>query len=221
MNEKSTILLVLVIVMFGLCGFILYDAKTNNRLGFGKDQPKNNWQWEDDWNKTNPIESPKPPVQPPEVKPEKPTQPQEQIVATSYVEAIKKAAEVKMEVLVFFEADWCNWCQKLKKETLTDPKVKEAMKKYIVVHVNTDQDRSTGKKFGVKYLPSYVVTNAQEQSIKADGGFKTPDQFIQWLNGGGQTQPPGVQPNAPQAPPERERPKLFPRRPQMCSDISE
>ena len=233
MNQRASALLLLLIVVLGFGGFVLYDFKTNNRLGLRKEDPKNNWNWDDDWNKTNPIEQPK--------EPEKPVLPKEQVVAGSYAEAIKKAAELKMPVLVFFEADWCTWCKKLKQETLTNTKVKEAMKKYIVVYVNTDKDRATGKKFGVRYLPTYVVTNAQEAILKSDGGFKTPDQFVQWLGEPSKPdgdQPKGDQPDKKKVQPKGDQPpdrkKVQPkgdggnqsperrrfRRPQMCSEIN-
>lgn len=181
--------------------FIVYDMKTDNRLGFGKGERKTNWQWEDDWNKTNTVQKP-------EAKPEETAK--EQIVAENYEDAIKKSGETKMEVLAFFVADWCSWCQKLKKDTLSDPKVKEAMKKYVVVYINADQDKATPKKFGIKYLPSYVVTNSQEKNLNSDGGFKTTDQFIQWLNG----KPSQIDPDK-----KTVKPKLNPKSPKMYSEI--
>ena len=214
MNEKSSILLLLVVVMFCLVGFVIYDAKTNNRLGFGKDKTDDNWQWEDQWDGA-PVE----PKIDPKVAPKVPTPVKplpEQLVVGTYAEAIKKAAELKMPVLVLFESDQCSWCKKMKEETFPDPKVQEAIKKYIVVHVDVYKDKAIAKKFGVKYLPSYVVTNAQEESVKVDGGFKTADQFVQWLDA--KEPSPQVEPKKPQ---EKQPNRRLPRRPQMCSEITE
>lgn len=221
MNQRTGTLLLLLILLLGFAGFLIYDYKNSNHFGFRKDEPKSNWTWEDDW-KANPIEQPK-------EQPKKPETPKEQVVAGTYAEAIKKAAELKMSVLVFFESDWCSWCKKLKSETLSDAKVKEAMKKYIVVFVDTGKDRAAAKKFGVRYLPSYVVTNDKEEKVKSDGGFKTADEFLRWLG----TQPDQVKPD-PKQPEKKVQPpqpkgedntpppqgRRF-RRPQQCSDIDE
>lgn len=207
MNQKLTLALMLSVVILGFAAFILYDTKTNNRLGFKK-EPAKNWQWEDDWNKVNPIQEPKskPDIDKPNQN--KPVTPRSQITAATYAEAIKIAGERNMLALVFFEADWCKWCQKMKQETLPELKKRDALLKYVFVEVNTDKDRAPATKFGVRSLPSYVVTNAQEAKLNLGTGFKSVDQFVQWLGNGGDvpigppSTPPGTQPkpSKPQSP---------------------
>jgi thioredoxin-related protein len=105
-----------------------------------------------------------------------------QIVASDYKDAIKKSGEKGMPVLVFFEADWCGWCTKMKRESLTDAKVKDVMKNYILVYVDYDKNKSVARKFGVQSLPSYAITNVNEKSLKSDGGYLDGNGFAQWLD---------------------------------------
>ena len=106
----------------------------------------------------------------------------QQIIASSYKEAIKRSGEEGIPVLVFFDADWCSWCKKMKSETLTDRNVKEIMKNYVLVFVDYDRNKSVARKFGVQGLPSYAITNVNETKLKSDGGYLSADKFHRWLD---------------------------------------
>ena len=107
---------------------------------------------------------------------------QQQITASSYREAIKRSGEEGIPVLIFFDADWCSWCKKMKSETLTDKNVKEIMKNYILVFVDYDRNKFVARKFGVQGLPSYAITNVNETKLKSDGGYLSADKFHRWLD---------------------------------------
>ncbi len=112
----------------------------------------------------------------------------DQIIANSYKDAIKKSGEEGMPVLIFFEADWANLSQKMKRELTTD-KVKEIMKNYILVFIDYDKDRATHWLWAQNkhsqhstILPSYVITNMNEAKLKLGDGYLDADKFYQWLN---------------------------------------
>jgi thiol:disulfide interchange protein len=207
MDQKTFVLGILLVVCIGFGGIILYDMKANNR--FGVNEPKSNWQWNDDWNQVNPQQQPQQPQQQPPVRPEVPERPMGQITATSYADALAQAGKHGMPVLINFGADWCSWCKKMKSETLTDQKVKDVMMNYVYLYVDTDKDRATGRKFGVSALPSFVITNCNEQKLKFEQGYKSAGEFEPWLNDSSMFK----QPKKDDAKPERqEEPQPQPRR---------
>lgn len=178
MDQKNIVvgLLLFVIVAFG--GLIFYDVKVGHKFEkfLGKEIVAKNWKWEDSWDGKGPI------TQPDKIQTPPVATPGPQLIAGSYTEAIQKSGEVGKPVLVFFTAEWCQWCKKMKAETMTDSKVQSVCKNYILVYVDTDKDRAPATKFGVESLPSYVVTNAKEAKLKMDAGFKNADSFASWLN---------------------------------------
>lgn len=183
MNERNVAVGLLLFVILAFGGLIFYDVKVGHKFEklLGKEKVANNWKWEDNWDGKGPT-GPGPGPDRPSPTPPPVDVPGPQLIAGSYTEAVKKSGEVGKPVLAFFTADWCQWCKKMKSETMSDSKVQAALKSYIVVYVDTDKDRAPARKFGVESLPSYVITNAKEEKLKADGGFKNADSFASWLN---------------------------------------
>lgn len=184
MSQKNITLLMLVaiIAMFGVLS--AYDKKGDNYLEniLRKDRA-DNWQWNNEWTDEPKETTPFKPQPEEEVQKEEKTEEiKSQIVATNYQEALKKSGELGKPILLVFSAKWCSWCDKLKNETLTDPEVKNLMMNYIFLIVDTDRDGKTGQKFGVRGLPSCVITNCNEEKLKADAGFKPATVFAEWLN---------------------------------------
>ena len=42
--------------------------------------------------------------------------------------------------------------------------------------------KSEAKKFEIKSIPSYVITNYKEKKIKFNKGFMDSNSFVKWLN---------------------------------------
>ena len=173
MDQKHFSVLLLVFVSFCFAGFVVYDIKANNRFEHVVKKEIKNWAWNNNW--SSPIVDRKPEI-------EKPKEEQKRIIASSYEDALKKSGDLGRPILVVFEADWCGWCQKMKSETLTDSKVHEAMKHYVVVDVDTDRNPRVSSKFGVRALPAYVITNYKEQNLKSGIGYKDVNEFVDWLD---------------------------------------
>jgi thiol:disulfide interchange protein len=137
-----------------------------------------NWKWNDDWNGNGPKTKPK---KSEEKKPVERVQ-KVQVIAETYQEALKKSEELGKPVFVFFTADWCGYCQKMKSETMSKEEVKEVLKNYIVVYINADRDRDSVKKMKIESLPSFVITNHKDESLKTAKGFMDAKTFSNWLN---------------------------------------
>jgi thioredoxin-related protein len=218
MNQRNLAVGLLVFVILAFGGLVFYDIKYGHkfekRFGTTK-EPAQNWKWEDDWNsKGAPVGPQTGPTTPGPVVPAPEAQ---QLIAGNYAEALQRSAALGKPILAFFTADWCNWCQKMKTETMSDARVKTVLKNYILVYVDADKDRDTTKKFGVTTLPSYVVTNANETKLKMDTGFKNADSFASWLNDSKLFDQPKKSPDQPRPQPQpQQRPQIRPQPQPRC-----
>ena len=194
-------------------GVVAYDIIKNNRITqITNNQKDKNWNSGDSWN----SKGQKP------VTPQKPDS-RQQITANNYQEAIRLSGQHGMPVFAYFEADWCTWCKKMKRDTLADAKVKEIMKNYIVVFVDTDKNRAVANKFGVQYLPAYSITNVNEINLKSGEKYQDANAFASWLDNPSMYKQPKTSVSPPVKPPEVKPPDddsrkpWFPRRPRNPS----
>lgn len=192
-REKIKVVLgiFLAVMTFGCC--LAYVHKENKKKAADpaptaevvKDKGKaSNWDWNDGWQPGQSPTTPKINGQP--IPPEGKTIPvKPQIMANTYKEAISASSREGKPVLVFYTATWCTWCQKMKAETLSDSKVSDLMKNYVYVVVDVDQDRETTRKFGVKEIPAFVITNSTEQKLKFGNKYMSASEFASWLDNPG------------------------------------
>jgi len=203
MDIKSIITVILFFLTTSLGVLIAYDIKKSGKL-FGKEPATNNWQWNDQWDsspKSLPIDQPIPAT---------PSTPDVQIVANSYAEALQKSGELGKPVLVFFTADSCQWCKKMKSEAMVDPNVQAVLKHYILVYEDTDKSREAANRFGATSLPSFVITNSKQDKLKMDVGYKSANDFSVWLSDASLfSQPKQAAPQTPPTQPKKEPKRRF------------
>lgn len=181
MDQKKIMMIFLISIGLICTGFTVIALKKSDNFQNMFQEKEPQWQWEDSWNGNMPKDSnggKSSQVKPKNSEPS----PDVQVMADNYKDALQKSSELNRPVLVFYTADWCGYCKKMKSETLPDKKVIEALKKYVLVYIDTDKDRSGIGKFNVTGLPSYVVTNAKEEKIKMNSGFMNSESFVQWLS---------------------------------------
>ena len=178
MSQRDALVALLFFVVLSFGGLILYDSRYGHKVGkyIGREKPSNNWKWDDNWD--GPGHQPGQPLPPPR---QAAPPPRQQEVAGSYAEALKRSGETGTPVLAFFTADWCNWCKKMRAETLADQSVAAEMARYVTVYVDADKERAVASKFGVESLPSYVITNYKEEKLKVGSGYKNAGSFRGWL----------------------------------------
>ncbi len=90
------------------------------------------------WSKTQKITTPEPQQQQYQPAPTQPqvTPPPPQNVS-KYKEAIQLSKTSGKKVVLYFTADWCSQCQKMK-SVFADPSVKQALAAFIFYEVNTE-----------------------------------------------------------------------------------
>lgn len=77
-------------------------------------------------------------------------------------------------------AEWCGFCKKLDRKTLSNGEVKEALKAYHVVKI--DADSSQGKEFSAKYgvqgLPTVIFLDEDGSERDRIEGYVSPEVFM-------------------------------------------
>lgn len=105
--------------------------------------------------------------------------------AANISEALKLSRRLGKPILLFFFADSCSWCRKMKSQTLTDKHVQSAMRKYVFVTIDANDQANANlkSKYAVKGIPAYVITDRDGKLIKSGAGFQ-PDarEFAYWLD---------------------------------------
>lgn len=194
-----------------------------------KNKQQDNWTWNDSWNTPNGPNVPNTPpsnTQPmlpngPAPAPNPEASPKEMVVASSYEDALKKSGELGRPVLLFFEAQSCSWCQKMKSESLADTNVRNLMKNYIFCDIDCGINRDVATKYSVSSVPSFVITNSTGASLKSGRNYMSVQQFSAWLNNPSlynqpKSQPPQVQPQNPKPEEQPKTPRKRPRSNPNC-----
>lgn len=101
---------------------------------------------------------------------------------SSYDEAIKKGLKENKRVLMLIYSDYCPWCEKMQKQTLTNEKVIEFINKdFIFVKINRDKG-AYPKEFIPRFIPTtYLIDPKSQEEIYALCGYKTATQFLNEL----------------------------------------
>ena len=102
--------------------------------------------------------------------------------SNNYQGALAEAQKQNKPVLLAFHADWCGYCNKMKKTTYHDPAVINAFKKIIPIMINTDKQGDVAKKYRVGPIPAYVVLGPDGTVIGDFIGFQSPKDFIAEIN---------------------------------------
>jgi thiol:disulfide interchange protein DsbD len=109
-------------------------------------------------------------------------------VASAELEArINQAAANHQPVMLDFYADWCISCKEMEAYTFSDPRVKQALKGYVLLQVdvtnNTDDDKALLAKFKLNGPPTILFfgLDSQEQTAHRIIGYQDAETFIQSL----------------------------------------
>lgn len=110
------------------------------------------------------------------------SEPQVSKVYTKYAEALEASKALKRPIFLYFGADWCAYCKKMKSTTLADASIKEKLsKEYVPCFIDTNEDRATSRKFRVAGIPAYMIVDSEETILSRSSGYKDKEQFLEWL----------------------------------------
>lgn len=182
MENRNLLVAAVLVFAIILGGVVIYDQFNKGNLGSQRDQ--DNWLWSNDWGHNNGVVQP--PVTPPEEEEEEQSsqRPEGQITAKTYAESLEMAKKYNMKAIVFFSADWCTWCKKMKKEAFQDSEVKKLLQNYVMLPVNTDDNKELARQFKVSGIPALFKIEVQndEPKILAQANYMDTQKFRKWLS---------------------------------------
>ncbi|TWT57032.1 thiol:disulfide interchange protein precursor [Thalassoglobus neptunius] len=101
---------------------------------------------------------------------------------TNLHSAHKIATTENKPMLVVFGADWCHFCKKLEKETLTSPEISKYVNdSFVAVHLDADTDKKAAEILNVTGLPCTIVLSPKADLLGRIDGYYTPGPFYQKL----------------------------------------
>lgn len=111
-------------------------------------------------------------------------QPQQPLASTAVADgtttqANSREAEAKKHIIVFFTANWCPSCVRMKSQTL--PNV--SLPGHDLRVVDVDANPGLVQSYGVQSIPAYFVLDGLGRAYRQGVGFRDVAQFIDFLNG--------------------------------------
>jgi len=102
--------------------------------------------------------------------------------AEGYKRALTEQARSGKPIALFFHADWCKACQKLRESVLSTAEVKQFMSGYIRVKIEPEKETAAkilANKYGVIGFPTFFVVPKSGNAIRLRGlGNITTEQFL-------------------------------------------
>lgn len=86
------------------------------------------------------------------------------------------------DVIVMVGEDSCRWCKKMKERTLTDTRIQEKMKKYVLVSIKRS-DKDSVKQIAEfdGNIPSFFFMHANKELIEPVVGYFKADDFLSYI----------------------------------------
>ena len=109
---------------------------------------------------------------------------QELPMPKNYAEALGYAQQKGGYIFILFTSDECQWCRKMINTTLKDHSVRQALGQAqvcLIYYVNTGKEPEVAQRYKVNRIPAYGIIDCKEGVIKGGSGFKSVDEFMQWL----------------------------------------
>jgi len=95
--------------------------------------------------------------------------------------ALAEAQEGGRLVVVDVYTDWCGWCKKLDKDTLSNPEVRAKLKEFTLLKLNADKHRNMAERYGVRGFPTTLVLDASGGLIARQPGYLPPKRYLEFL----------------------------------------
>lgn len=99
-----------------------------------------------------------------------------------YTQGMALAKKQDKHIFLYFHADWCTYCRKLKATTFQDKKVLAYLKdNFISIPVDTDKEQVLSKQWKVRGLPTLWFLKPDNSKISSLPGYVDEKQFLDIL----------------------------------------
>ncbi|CAA6820993.1 MAG: Thioredoxin family protein [uncultured Sulfurovum sp.] len=96
--------------------------------------------------------------------------------------AFEKAKEEKKILIVMAVSDNCQWCEKMKKNTLSNPKVAKQLKKYVLVMADRETEEERNQFPPFEHVPIIFFMTHEKEIIDDLRGYFEAEDFLEYLN---------------------------------------
>ncbi|HKK98972.1 MAG TPA: thioredoxin fold domain-containing protein [Desulfotignum sp.] len=104
------------------------------------------------------------------------------IIWKDYTPGLAQAKTQDKNVFLYFYAQWCTYCTKLKKTTFVDENVRAYLdKNFVSISVDTDQNQKLSQTWQVKGLPTMWFLTPDGSRISNLPGYVDGSQLLQIL----------------------------------------
>src|SRR5436305_13968472 len=86
--------------------------------------------------------------------------------------AQKEAATAHKPVLAYFTATWCGPCQEMHHTTWADAKVEAALRNFVPVKLDIDENSKIAADYQITAVPSYLVLDDQGRAVRRGEGYR-------------------------------------------------
>ncbi len=150
---KKESIFILAIISIAILGFLFY-----NNLKFGDKINSNNDQEVDSSSDASTIDW------------------------QEYTQGVKMAEKSGKHIFLYFKADWCTYCVKLKKTTFKEKKVLNYLRdNFVSISVDADKKKELTKEWKVRGLPTLWFLENDITKIDSIPGYVEAKQFLKIL----------------------------------------
>jgi thiol-disulfide isomerase/thioredoxin len=91
---------------------------------------------------------------------------------SSLQDAHKIALQQNKPMMLVFGAEWCGYCKKLEKTTLSNPQLSKYINStFVSVHVDVDEEEKVAKILEVKSLPCTIILSPNADLLGSEADF--------------------------------------------------
>ncbi len=100
----------------------------------------------------------------------------------NYKEALAESIKTQKPLFLYFTADWCAFCKKMKNETLENEQIKkELLSEYVPCYLDFDSNKDLARKLKIRQIPTYIAISPDGMILSRGQGYKNKDDFANWL----------------------------------------
>ena len=103
--------------------------------------------------------------------------------STDYSASIEKAKAEGKPVLIDFTAEWCGWCKRLDAEVYADASAANALKDFVCVKIDVDQQPNVALAYNVQSMPRTVAINTFGEVVGDQTGYMPLGTFLEFITG--------------------------------------
>ncbi len=99
-----------------------------------------------------------------------------------FSDGMAKGKQSDKPILLYFHADWCTYCKKLKKTTFKNKAVLNYLaQNFVSISVDSDKNKKLSNQWHVTGLPTLWFLEPDGSKISKIPGYVNADQFIKFL----------------------------------------